>query len=118
MDPKRFKPKNSAPDMDPYRVLGVDRQATDAEIKRAYFQGVRRYPPEKDPEKFREIRTAYEHLRDPKKRAMVDLFLLQPPPPMPNRRRPKYDLSVHQEDLIALAVDILSMPMEEDFQGA
>jgi hypothetical protein len=65
-----------------------------------------------------ELRTAYEHLRDPKKRAMVDLFLLQPPPPMPNRRRPKYDLSVHQEDLIALAVDILSMPMEEDFQGA
>lgn len=119
MDTNRFfKPKNDAPDMDPYLVLGVERQATDAEIKRAYFQSVRRYPPEEVPEKFREIRTAYEQLRDPEKRAMIDLFLLQPPPPMPNRRRPKYDLSVHQEDLVTLAVDVLSTPMEEDFQEA
>ena len=48
---------------DDYDILGLKRGASPQEIKRAYFTMVRKYSPEKDPEKFREIRDAYEHLQ-------------------------------------------------------
>jgi curved DNA-binding protein CbpA len=106
--------KADAPD--PYRMLELDRRATDAEIKRAYFQLVRQFPPERESQKFQQIRAAYERLRTPESRALVDLFLLQPPPALPGRRRPSYDLSVHAEDLALLAVELAATPVEEDFQ--
>ena len=84
----------SEPSRDPYSVLGLSRQAGDEDIKRAYFQLVRQFSPERAPEKFREIRTAYEQLRDPENRARLGLFLVQLPPPLPKHRRPSYDLSV------------------------
>lgn len=102
---------------DPYLILQLDRRASDAEIKRAYFQLVRQYPPEREPEKFQQVRAAYEQLRTPHKRALVDLFLLQPPPDLPNRRRPNYDLSVHVEDLMLMTVEMVATPMENDFQS-
>ena len=105
----------SQPVRDPYGVLGLDRQASEAEIKRAYFQLVRQFSPERAPEKFREIRTAYEQLRDPENRARLGLFLLQPPPPLPKQRRPNYDLSVHVEDLLTLAMELVRTPMQDDF---
>ena len=100
---------------DPYRVLEIERRADDATIKRAYFQLVRQYPPESAPEKFQEVRAAYEQLRNPESRARVDLFLLQAPPILPNRRRASYDLSVHREDFITLALELAATSMEEDF---
>ena len=105
----------SQPVRDPYGVLGLDRQAGEAEIKRAYFQLVRQFSPERAPEKFREIRTAYEQLRDPENRARLGLFLVQPPPPLPKQRRPSYDLSVHVEDLLTLAMELVRTPMQDDF---
>lgn len=101
---------------DPYKVLGIERTVSDGEVKRAYFQLVRKHPPEQDAEKFQEIRAAYDRLKTPKTRGLVDLFLLQPPPELPNRRGPKYDLNVHIEDLIALAIDEVATPMEDDFR--
>ena len=106
----------SQPGRDPYGVLGLDRQASEAEIKRAYFQLVRQCPPEREPEKFRAIRTAYEQLRDAESRAQIALFLLQPPLPLPNRRRPSYDLSVHTDDLLTLAMELVRTPMQHDFR--
>ena len=47
-----------------YEILGLRPEATQAEIKKAYFSLVRQHSPEKDPEKFREIREAYEHLKE------------------------------------------------------
>jgi curved DNA-binding protein CbpA len=88
---------------DPYAVLGVARSAGDAEIKRAYFRLVREYPPERDPEQFQKIRAAYERVRTAAARAATDLFLLQPPPKMPSRRRPSYDLELHRHEVAALA---------------
>lgn len=61
---------------DPYKVLGIERQATEAEIKRAYFTLVRQHPPERDPEGFKRIRAAYEKLRSERERAETDLFLI------------------------------------------
>lgn len=91
---------------DPYAVLGVERRASEAEIKRAYFQLVRVYSPENAPEKFQEIRSAYEQLRSPETRALTDLFLLQPPPVLSSHRQPKFDLKVHSEDIIELALEL------------
>lgn len=102
---------------DPYRVLSIDRRASDAEVKRAYFQLVRQFPPEREPEKFQQIRAAYERLRTPESRALIDLFLLQPPPALPGRRRPSYDLRVHEEDLTLLALELAATPVEKDFRS-
>ena len=49
---------------DPFTVLGVDGDADDAEIRRCYLALVRDHPPDREPERFREIRAAYEALGD------------------------------------------------------
>lgn len=97
---------SSRPTQDPYAVLQIDRRADESAIKKAYFRLVRQYPPEQEPEKFQEIRIAYDLLRSAESRSQVDLFLLQPPPSLPNRRRPSYDLSVHTADLDRLALEL------------
>lgn len=60
----------------PYKTLGVERNATEAEIKQAYFSLIRQHSPETDPEGFKRIRAAYEKLRAGGERAQTDLFLI------------------------------------------
>ncbi len=45
---------------DPFRLLGVGSDATEADIKRAYTRLIRRFKPEHAPEQFRRVRDAYE----------------------------------------------------------
>jgi len=88
---------------DPYVVLGVHRNASPREIKRVYFDLVREYPPEEQPDTFKLVRAAYEKLRNADVKAETDLFLFQPPYAWePRKRRKSLDLDVHPEDLIFL----------------
>ncbi|MEK7388625.1 MAG: molecular chaperone DnaJ [Elusimicrobiota bacterium] len=65
---------------DYYSLLGVVRNATDAEIKSAYRKLAMKYHPDRNPgnkeadNKFRQINGAYEALSDPKKRKLYDQY--------------------------------------------
>lgn len=63
---------------DAYEILGVSREATEAELKKAYRKLARKYHPDVNPndkeaeKKFKEISAAYDILSSPEKRAEYD----------------------------------------------
>jgi molecular chaperone DnaJ len=63
---------------DPYKTLGVDKKASDEEIKKAYRKLARQYHPDRNPgdasseERFKEVQEAYSILSDAEKRKRFD----------------------------------------------
>lgn len=63
---------------DPYTILGVDRSASEKDVKSAFRNMAKRYHPDQNPdnpkaqERFAEVNTAYEIVGDKKKRGQFD----------------------------------------------
>ncbi|WP_442914809.1 molecular chaperone DnaJ [Marinitoga sp. 1197] len=75
---------------DYYEILGISKNATPEEIKKAYRQLVKKWHPDRHQEnkdiaeeKFKEIQEAYEVLSDPQKKALYDRFGFVPENGMP-----------------------------------
>lgn len=63
---------------DLYEILGIKKEATESEIRKAYLKLAKKYHPDVNPgdsvaeQKFKEVNLAYEVLKDSKKRAQYD----------------------------------------------
>jgi molecular chaperone DnaJ len=65
---------------DPYEILGIDRSATQDDIRAAFRRLAAKHHPDRNPgdpgasQRFKEINAAHQILSDPKKREMFDRF--------------------------------------------
>jgi curved DNA-binding protein CbpA len=90
--------------VDPYAELGVSREASSEEIRRAYRQVARRHHPDVNrdlggPERFAAAARAYEILSDPGARARYDN---RSPGPVPIRRSPEPGPAVDRRAVLEL----------------
>ena len=66
---------------DAYRLLGVPTTADDGAIRAAYLAAIRDCPPERDRERFEQVRAAYEAIAHEDDRLAYSLFDTQLPTP-------------------------------------
>ncbi len=55
----------TSPSSDPFKILGVPQNASEAELRARYLELVKQFPPDREPDTFREIQTAFEAAKDP-----------------------------------------------------
>lgn len=79
---RSFGSTTSSHENDPYKILGIDRSASDDEIKKAYRREAMKWHPDRQPpekrdeaqQRFSEVAGAYEKLSDPQKRRQFEQF--------------------------------------------
>jgi len=59
---------------DPYRLLGVPETSDDEAIRAAYLAAIRACPPERDRQRFEQVRAAYESIATARERLAHALF--------------------------------------------
>ena len=97
---------------DYYEVLGVDKNATEDQIKKAYRTIAIKYHPDRNPgnkeaeEKFKEAAEAYDVLHDPKKRQQYDTFGFNGPGGMGGGFDPFGGASMNMDDIFSMFGDI------------
>ena len=97
---------------DYYEVLGVDKNASEDEIKKAYRKLAIKYHPDKNPddkdaeEKFKEAAEAYDVLHDPNKRKQYDQFGFDGPAGMGGFGGFGGGASMDMEDIFSMFGDI------------
>ena len=69
-------------EQDPRKILGVTADAGEEDIRRAYLEKIKMYPPDRAPETFERIRDAHALLRDPRKRMRLFLSSVDPKAPL------------------------------------
>lgn len=74
---KKITPAGAAPAKNPYEILGISREASPGEIRKAYLKKLRLSPPERDPEGFKAVKHAYNLLQDAVQRKALDLKLFK-----------------------------------------
>ncbi len=65
----------------PYDILEVSETSSNSEIKKAYLTKVRQFPPERFPEMFQQVRTAFELIQSEDDRLSYAMFHCQMPEP-------------------------------------
>ena len=68
---------------DPRKILGTSNDAGDEAVRAAYLEKIKKYPPDRFPEEFEQIRDAYEAMRDPRSRTLSMLLSVDPQRPLP-----------------------------------
>lgn len=63
-----------------HQILEVKPDAPAEELRKAYLNLVRQHPPDRDPDKFRDIHAAYQMLNDPMAQATALLTLSRDKP--------------------------------------
>jgi len=67
---------NSSTASDPFTILGVPPDASEEEVRARYLELVKQFPPERHPEKFHEVRAAYDAAKNP---LTIARHLVKPP---------------------------------------
>ncbi|MBW1697383.1 MAG: J domain-containing protein [Deltaproteobacteria bacterium] len=69
-------------DDDPRKILGVPEDAGREEIRAAYLEKIKQYPPDRTPGEFERIRDAYTILSDPRSRIRFLMHSSDPEAPL------------------------------------
>lgn len=69
-------------DLNPQNILGVPQDAKSAEIRTAYLNKIKEFPPEKFPVEFERVRDAYAILSDARYRGRLMLQSADPEAPL------------------------------------
>ncbi|MBN1901016.1 J domain-containing protein [Candidatus Sumerlaeota bacterium] len=64
--------------LNPFYVLKVSHTATDGEVREAYLNAVKKYPPERFPVEFNQITLSYKQIQETRQRLSRYLFALPP----------------------------------------